>query len=333
MQQTPAMQSDFDPSQELSRDRVDAIQSGLKTHETVVSTIRASPSSGPNSPEIVGFYEADTGSVQYLVVDPTTKAAAIIDAVWNFDPQHARTSSASLDEILRYVADKDLSVAWILDTHPHADHFMAAATLRDRVGAPQAIGEKVREITGIWRDIYNLPDDFDVDAAFDRLFADGDSFRIGNLSTRVMLSPGHTLGSITYVVGSDAAFVHDTLMYPDSGSSRADFPGGDAATLYRSIQQILALPDDTRLFVGHDYCKDGREPQWEATVAEHKATNIHLKDGVGEAVFVKLRTARDRTLALPDRMLHALQVNLRGGRMPAPESDGNSYLKIPVDKF
>lgn len=298
-----------------------------------MSTIRTSPSVGPNSPEVVGFYEADTGSIQYLVVDPDTKAAAIVDAVWNFDPKHARTSTDSIDEILQHVADNDLTVAWILDTHPHADHFMAAAILKDGLGAPQAIGEKVREIAEIWRGIYNLPDDLKADIAFDRLFADGDTFRVGNLTTRVMLSPGHTLGSITYVVGADAAFVHDTLMYPDSGSSRADFPGGDAAILYRSIQEILALPDETRLFVGHDYCKDGREPQWEATVAEHKAANIHLKGGVGEADFVKLRTERDRTLALPDRMLHALQVNLRGGRLPAAEADGRYYLKIPVNKF
>ena len=184
----------------------------------------------------------------------------------------------------------------------------------------------MREIAEIWREIYNLPDGLKADIAFDRLFADGDTFRVGNLTTRVMLSPGHTLGSITYVVGADAAFVHDTLMYPDSGSSRADFPGGDAAILYRSIQEILALPDETRLFVGHDYSKDGREPQWEATVAEHKAANIHLKGGVGEADFVKLRTERDSTLALPDRMLHALQVNLGGGRRKILSQDSRQQV-------
>jgi len=295
--------------------------------------VRNSPSTGPASPDVVGFYEADTGSIQYLVSDPVTKAAAIIDAVWNFNPQHARTSTESIDEILRFVEDERLDVQWILDTHPHADHFMAGALLKERLGAPQASGEKVRDIAKIWREIYHLPDAFDVDASFDRLFADGDTFNIGDLAVRVMLSPGHTLGSITYVVGDDAAFVHDTLMYPDSGTSRADFPGGDAAVLYRSIEQILALSDRTRLFVGHDYCKDGREPAWEATVAEHKANNIHVKDGVGEAEYVELRTERDNTLPLPDRMLCALQVNLRGGRLPPAEADGRHYFKIPVNRL
>jgi glyoxylase-like metal-dependent hydrolase (beta-lactamase superfamily II) len=298
-----------------------------------VSTVRTSPSQGAASAEVVGFYEPDTGSIQYVVSDPVSNAAAIVDAVWNFNPQHARTSTESIDEILRHVDDKQLDVTWILDTHPHADHFMAGAVLKERLGATQAIGEKVRDIAAIWREIYHLPGAFDVAASFDRLLGDGETFRIGDLAVRVMLSPGHTLGSITYVVGDDAAFVHDTLMFPDSGTSRADFPGGDAAILYRSIQQILALPEHTRLFVGHDYCQDGREPAWEATVAEHKAKNIHVKDGVGEAEYVKLRTERDRTLPLPDRMLYALQVNLCGGRLPAPEDDGRSYFKVPANRF
>ena len=296
-------------------------------------TVRTSPSKGPASPEVVGFYEPDTGSIQYVVSDPVSRAAAIVDAVWNFNPQHARTSTESIDEILRFVEDRQLDVTWILDTHPHADHFMAGAVLKEKLGAPQAIGEKVRDIAAIWREVYHLPEAFDVDASFDRLFADGDRFKIGDLAVRVILSPGHTLGSITYVVGDDAAFVHDTLMVPDSGTSRADFPGGDAAILYRSIRHILALPDHTRLFVGHDYCKDGREPKWEATVGEQKAGNIHLKGGVGEAEYVKIRTERDRTLLLPDRMLYALQVNLRGGRLPEPEADGRSYFKVPANRF
>lgn len=299
-----------------------------------MSTVRTSPSTGPASPDVIGFYEPDTGSIQYLVADPGSGAAAIIDAVWNVNPPHARTSTESVEQILRVVDEKRLDVTWILDTHPHADHFMAGAILKERLGAPQAIGEKVRDIAEIWREIYHLPAAaFDVGTAFDRLFADGDTFKIGDLSVRVMLSPGHTLGSITYVVGDDAAFVHDTLMYPDSGTSRADFPGGDAAVLYRSIQEILALPDRTRLFVGHDYCGDGRDPAWEATVAEQRANNVHVRDGIGEAEYVKLRTERDRTLMLPDRMLYALQVNLRGGRLPEPEADGRSYFKIPANRF
>lgn len=296
-------------------------------------TQQTSASRGPQSPEVTGFYEPDSGSIQYVVSDPATRKAAIIDAVWNFDPRNARTSTRSADAILQHVSDHGLTVEWILDTHPHADHFMAGAYLKDRLNAPQAIGDKVREIAELWRKIYNVPAAFDVEACFDRLFADGDTFAIGALPVRVMLSPGHTLGSITYMVGDDAAFVHDTLMFPDSGSSRADFPGGDAAMLYRSIEAILALPPETRLFVGHDYGKGGRKPQWEATVAEHKTKNIHIHDGVTEAQFVKVREARDKTLSLPDRMLYALQVNLRGGRLPKPESDGHSYFKIPANRF
>lgn len=294
---------------------------------------RFSPSRGRGSPDVTGFYEKDTGSVQYVAADPETGKCALIDVVWNFDPRCARTDTRSADEILAFVKEKGLEVEWILDTHPHADHFMAGAYLKEKLGAPQAIGEKVREIASLWRGLYNEPDAFDANGHFDRLFADGDTFSIGNLPVKVVLSPGHTLGSITYLVGDDAAFVHDTLMYPDSGTSRADFPGGSAKVLYHSLQQILALPGETRLFVGHDYCKDGREPMWEATVAEHKAKNIHLKDGTPEADYVALREKRDATLALPDRMLHALQVNLRGGRLPDPESDGNSYLRIPANRF
>jgi len=294
---------------------------------------QSSRSRGPNSPDVTGFYEPDTGSIQYVVSCPRSKKAAIVDAVWNFDPRHARTSTGSADEILAYVKEQGLSVDWVLDTHPHADHFMAGAYLKERLGCRQAIGEKVRDVARLWRGIYNQPQAFDVDAAFDRLFVDGETFALGSLAVRVMLSPGHTLASITFVVGDDAALVHDTLMFPDSGSSRADFPGGDAATLYRSIEAILALPAQTRLFVGHDYGHDGRQPQWEATVAEHRAKNVHVKDGISQDQFVKLRTERDKTLPFPDRMLHALQVNLRGGRLPEPEDDGRSYFKIPANCF
>lgn len=294
---------------------------------------QTSPSRGPRSPQVTGFYDPDTGSIQYVVTDPGSGKAAIIDPVWNFDPRSARTDTRSADEILQHVSARGISVDWILDTHPHADHFTAGAYLKGKLGAPHAIGEKVRDVAALWRGYYNAPKSFDVDRAYDRLFADGDTFQIGALPVRVMLSPGHTLASITYLVGDDGAFIHDTLMMPDSGSARADFPGGDAATLYRSIQTILALPSQTRLFVGHDYGKDGRAPQWEATVAEHRVSNIHVKDGISEAEYVKMRTGRDRTLPLPDRMLHALQVNLRGGRLPEPEDDGHSYFRIPANRF
>ena len=295
--------------------------------------VRHSPSRGPGSPDVWGLYEPDTGSIQYVCADPSSRQAAVIDVVWNFSPKSYATRTDSMDQVLDLVAREGLTVAWVLDTHPHADHFMASAHLKARTGAPNAIGERVRQIADLWAGIYNLPDTFDPTRDFDRLWADGDTFRIGDLDGRVMLSPGHTLGSVTYVVG-DAAFVHDTLMYPDAGTSRCDFPGGSAAQLWDSLQAILALPPETRLFVGHDYGKDARdEPRWEATVAEHRASNIHVKDGTVREDWIAVREARDRTLALPDRMLAALQVNLRGGRLPEPESDGRSYLKLPVDHF
>jgi glyoxylase-like metal-dependent hydrolase (beta-lactamase superfamily II) len=295
--------------------------------------VRFSPSRGPGSPDVWGIYEPDTGSIQYICADPATKKAALIDVVWNFDPKHYRTSTESMDQILGLVRENGLTVEWVLDTHPHADHLMASALLKERTGAPAAIGAKVRDIARIWEEIYHLPGAFDPERDFDRLFAEGETFRIGGIETRVMLSPGHTLGSITYVCG-DAAFVHDTLMYPDAGTSRADFPGGDASVLWDSIQAILALPGETRLFVGHDYGTDERdEPMWEATVAEHKARNAHVKDGTRREDWIERRTGRDRTLALPDRILAALQINLRGGRLPEPEADGRHYVKLPLNRF
>jgi glyoxylase-like metal-dependent hydrolase (beta-lactamase superfamily II) len=238
-----------------------------------------------------------------------------------------------MDQVVRLAEENNLKIVWILDTHPHADHTMASSHLKQRLGVPNAIGAKVHEIAELWRGLYNMPGAFDPDADFDRLFEDGDDFKIGDLDVRVMLSPGHTLGSITYICG-DAAFVHDTLMMPDAGTSRADFPGGSADQLWGSIQAILSLPDDTRLFVGHDYGAEGRdEPAWEATVAQHKAQNKHVKSGTTKDAYVKTRQERDATLSLPDRMLAALQINLRAGRLPDAEDDGRHYLKIPVDRF
>ena len=295
--------------------------------------IRHSPSRGGGSPDVWGVYEPDTGSIQYVCADPASRKAALIDVVWNFDPRSYRFSTASMDQVLDLVRQNGLTVEWVLDTHPHADHIMAAAQLRERTGAPNAIGEKVRDIAEIWRGIYNLTDAFDPEAGFDRLLAEGEILPVGGLEARVMLSPGHTLGSVTYVCG-DAAFTHDTLMQPDVGTSRADFPGGDAGALWESIQAILALPGDTRLFVGHDYGTAKRdEPAWEATVDDHLARNVHVRSGTGREEWVARRMARDETLSLPDRMLAALQVNLLGGRLPAAESDGRHYLKLPVDRF
>ena len=295
--------------------------------------VRHSPSTGANSPDVWGIYEPDTGSIQYVCADPATKQAALIDVVWNLDPKHYRFSTGSMDQVLALVAEQGLTVAWVLDTHPHADHVMASAQLGRRTGAPTAIGDRVGDIARIWAGLYNLPQAFDPVRDFDRLLAPGETIALGDLSIRVMLSPGHTLGSVTYVCG-DAAFTHDTLMQPDAGTSRADFPGGDSGQLWASIQDILSLPGDTRLFVGHDYgTKDRDAPQWEATVARHRAENRHVRDGTRREDWIALRDARDATLPLPDRIMAALQINLRGGRLPPAEDDGHHYLKVPVNRF
>jgi glyoxylase-like metal-dependent hydrolase (beta-lactamase superfamily II) len=299
-----------------------------------MAPVRTSQSHGPGSATVIGIYEPDTGSIQYVAACPETKECALIDVVLNFDPQSAGTRTDSIDEVLRVVDEHGFKVTWVLDTHPHADHLMASHILKQKLGVPNGIGEKVREIARLWRDIYHMPDAFDPPRDFDRLFADGDTFEIGNLPVRVMLSPGHTLGSITYVVGDDAAFVHDTFMQPDVGTSRCDFPGGSSAVLYDSLQAILSLPENTRLFIGHDYGTDTREePAWESTVAEQKAHNKHVGGGTPKSDYVAVRDERDATLTLPDRMLAALQINLRAGQVPPAEDDGGHYLKIPLNKF
>ncbi|MFN4087740.1 MAG: MBL fold metallo-hydrolase [Alphaproteobacteria bacterium] len=284
----------------------------------------------PPAPEVEGFFDPRTFSVQYIVACPSTGRCAIVDPVLDFDEKSGATATRSADAILARVAERGLAVEWILDTHPHADHFSAASYLKAKTGAPTAIGARVVEVQQLWKDIYNWPELPADGSQWDRLFAAGDRFRIGEVEVGVMHSPGHTLASITYVAG-DAAFVHDTLFMPDFGTARADFPGGSAAALWRSIQAILALPDETRLFTGHDYMPGGRDPAWESTVAEQKASNRHLTEARTEAAFVALRNERDAKLAMPKLILHALQVNIRGGRLPEPESNGRRYLKIPLD--
>lgn len=284
-------------------------------------------------PDVKAFYDSKTGSVQYVAACPATRKAVVIDPVWDFDEKAARVCTSNADEIAGYVKSAGLEVVRILDTHPHADHFSAAPYLKQKLGAPTAIGEQVVKVQKLWKGIYNLPDSFATDGSqWDHLFADGETFKVGELEGRVMFSPGHTLASISYIIG-DAAFVHDTLMMPDSGTSRADFPGGNARELYKSIQRILALPDETRVFVGHDYGRNGRKPAWESTVKQQRETNIHMKGGTTEAEFVKLREARDEELPLPHLMLAALQVNIRGGRLPEPEANGVSYLRVPMNQF
>lgn len=281
-------------------------------------------------PIVQGFFDKRTFSVQYVVADPETRHCAIIDPVLDFDEKSGSTATWSADELLDHVRKEGYRLEWILDTHPHADHFSAAAYLKGKTGAPTAIGEKVVEVQKLWKEIYNYPDTFPTDGSqWDKLFVDGERFKIGGCDVEVMFTPGHTLASIAYGVG-DAIFVHDTLFQPDFGTARADFPGGDAHALWRSIQRLLALPDDTRVFTGHDYMPGGRQPAWESTVGQQKSENIHLREAKSEAEFVALRQARDRKLPMPKLILQSLQVNIRGGRLPDPESNGRRYLKIPL---
>ncbi|MXP63168.1 MBL fold metallo-hydrolase [Roseomonas sp. M0104] len=282
--------------------------------------------------DVKAFYDPRTCSLQYVVSDPRSGACAVIDPVLDYDEKSGSTATRSADAILAHLHERGLRVAWILDTHPHADHLSAAAYLHSATGAPTATGAQVVKVQQLWKELYNLPEGFPTDGSqWNRLFSDGDGFRIGGLEGSVLFSPGHTMASVTYLVG-DAAFVHDTLFMPDGGTARADFPGGDARALWRSIQRILALPDRTRLFTGHDYQPNGRPVAWESTVAQQREQNAHVK-GQDEESFVRLRTARDRTLPMPKLILHALQVNIAGGRLPPPESNGRRYLRIPLDAF
>ncbi|RKS43139.1 glyoxylase-like metal-dependent hydrolase (beta-lactamase superfamily II) [Paracoccus pantotrophus] len=323
---TPDLDLDLDPGS----DTRPATRSEPQAEPQAEPGSDAGPAALAPAPEVTGFYEARTGSVQYVVADPATGQCAVIDPVLDYDEKSGATATIEADRILAFIAEKGYALEWILDTHPHADHFSAADYLRRRTGAPTAIGEKVVEVQKLWKEFYNWPD-FPADGSqWDKLFAEGETFRLGSIPARVLFSPGHTLASISYVIG-DAAFVHDTLFMPDSGTARADFPGGDAHALWRSIQAILALPDATRVFTGHDYCQGGRAPAWESTVAEQKARNSHMARYRTEAAFVAARQARDRTLPMPKLILHALQVNTNAGRLPAPEANGRRYLKIPLD--
>lgn len=294
-----------------------------------MKTFECANSAGAGTPDVAGFYDPRTFSIQYVVSDPATKQCAIIDPVLDYDEKSGATATHHADELLAYIEAEGLKVEWVLDTHPHADHFSAARYLADKTQAPTAIGSEVTAVQALWKAIYNFPDLSTDGSQWDRLFSDGDRFTIGELEARVMFSPGHTLASITYVVG-DAAFVHDTLFQPDFGTARADFPGGSSEQLWDSIQAILSLPDETRVFTGHDYMPDGREPEWESTVGEQRRTNKHLADQDREA-YVAMRDKRDSQLPMPKLILHALQVNTRGGRLPEPENNGRRYLKIPLD--
>lgn len=281
-------------------------------------------------PDVAAFFDPRTWSIQYVVSDPHTRKCAIIDPVLDFDEKSGATATHNADRLLDYIRSEGLELEWILDTHPHADHFSAASYLRSVTGAKNAIGAHIVDVQRLWAGIYDWPNLAQDGSQWDRLLHKNDTFLIGDLACRVLHSPGHTLASITYIVG-DAAFVHDTLFMPDGGTARADFPGGSAKALWASMQEILALDHQTRLFTGHDYQPGNREPRWESTVGEQLAQNIHLTRYKSEEAFVAFRNERDHTLPMPKLILHALQVNINGGRLPEPAANGRRYLKFPID--
>lgn len=283
------------------------------------------------NPTVQAFFDPATATVTYLVSDPLTRTAAIIDPVLDYEPKAARTSTASADAVL--AAADGLKIEWILETHAHADHLSAADYLRRKLGAKIGISAQITSVQAAFKPLFGATDVVPDGRAFDVLFNDGAEFRIGSLHARVLHTPGHTPACITYVTG-DAAFVGDTVFQPDYGTARTDFPGGDAGQLYRSIRRILDLPPATRIFTGHDYLPAGRnQPAWESTVAEQRAANVHIKDGVSEAAFVAMRNARDKTLSPPLLILPSLQVNIRAGAMPPPDGDGQVYLRLPVNRL
>jgi glyoxylase-like metal-dependent hydrolase (beta-lactamase superfamily II) len=282
--------------------------------------------------EINAFFDDPTFTVSYVVSDPETLQAAIVDSVLDYDPDSGRSGTVSADEIVAFVNKRGLKVAWHLETHAHADHLSAAPYLQKKLGGQIAIGEHIVTVQETFGKLFNAGPEFRRDGSqFDRLWKDGDTFGIGNLEVSVLHVPGHTPACVAYVVG-DAVFVGDTTFMPDYGTARADFPGGDARALFRSLRRILELPPETRLFMCHDYLPDARtEYRWETTVAEQRANNVHAHDGVTEEQFVAMREARDKTLAVPRLILPSVQVNMRAGHLPPPEDNGISYLKIPVN--
>ncbi len=282
-------------------------------------------------PEIKVFFDQETFTLSYVVHDPDTRRAAIIDSVLNYDPKAARTSTASAEGILEYVAAQGLTVAWILETHVHADHLTAAPYLQEKLGARTGIGAHVGGVQHTFKTIFNAEDEFPTDGSqFDHLFHDGEAFSIGALEARVLHTPGHTPACITYLIGSNA-FIGDTLFSPDYGTARCDFPGGDARQLYQSIQKLFQLPDNTNYFLCHDYMPNGRELLWQTPLTDQRENNIHIHQGVSETEFIAMRTARDKALEAPVLILPAVQVNMRGGHLPPAEENDITYLKIPVN--
>lgn len=284
-----------------------------------------------SKPDVKAFFDEATFTVSYVVSDPATGRAAVIDPVLDFDPASGRTSTTSADQIVTFVKENDLTVDWILETHVHADHLSGAPYLKEKLGGQTGIGTGVTAVQATFKSVFNLPGLATDGSQFDRLFSGGDTFKVGSIDSHVIATPGHTPACVTYIIG-DSAYVGDTLFMPDFGTSRTDFPGGSAAQLYGSIQKTLALPDDTRLFMCHDYKAPGRDVYaWETSVVAQRDGNIHINKSISEEEFVALREGRDSQLGMPKLLLPAIQVNMRGGQLPDPEDNGIRYLKIPLD--
>jgi len=285
-------------------------------------------------PDVKSFFDEPTNTFSYVVSDPATRRAAVIDSVLDYDAAAGRTRHDSADALIAWVRAHDLTVDWVIDTHVHADHLSAAPYIQRQLGGRLGIGEHIRTVQETFGTLFNAGTEFARDGSqFDHLFADGEIYRVGEIEAVAIHTPGHTPACMTHVIG-DAAFVGDTLFMPDYGTARCDFPGGDATTLYRSIHKIYALPDATRIFLCHDYKAPGRDDYaYETTVGAEKRSNLHVRDGIDEAAFVQMRTARDATLAMPRLILPSVQINMRAGHKPPPEANGVSYLKIPLDLF
>ncbi|MBO6638421.1 MAG: MBL fold metallo-hydrolase [Roseitalea sp.] len=283
-------------------------------------------------PDVTAFFDPQTNTISYVVKDPASQACAIVDSVLDIDYAAGRLAYDSADKIIEHVKANDLTVAWIIETHVHADHLSAAPYLQEKLGGKIGIGDQITIVQDTFGKVFNEGTEFQRDGSqFDRLFADGDTYQVGAMTAHVMATPGHTPACQTHVIG-DAAFVGDTLFMPDGGSARADFPGGDAGVLYDSIQRVLALPEATRLFMCHDYGPNGRAIKWETTVGEEKAHNIHVGGGKSRDEFVAMRTERDETLDMPKLIIPSLQVNMRAGEVPQ-DADGNPMLKVPINKL
>jgi glyoxylase-like metal-dependent hydrolase (beta-lactamase superfamily II) len=283
-----------------------------------------------NIPEIKAYFDTPTNTVSYLVTDPATKKCAVVDSVLNFDYPSGTISYAQADEIIGDITDQGMTLDWLIETHVHADHLSAAPYIQEKLGGKIMISKEITVVQNIFGKVFNAGTEFERDGSqFDVLLSDGDTYQVGSIDAKVLHTPGHTPACMAHVIG-DAVFVGDTLFMPDGGSARADFPGGDARTLYQSIQKIFTLPDDIRMFICHDYMPGGRDVKWETTVGEQKRDNIHVGKGNSEEDFVAMREARDATLGMPTLIMPSIQVNMRAGHMPQAEDNGSTYLKVPV---